>query len=305
VREPMSEPEAADAPPEPRPPAQAPGPAPGTCANCGATLAGPFCSSCGQKAASGAPLHTRRLLGEAFGTILDVDRPLLHTIVGLSSHPGRVCDEYARGRRAAYTNPFKYALGCTALLVLVATVFGADPLPTLQISTDPQRQHMATEFAQAVRHEVLAHLNIAIFAALPVWALALKIAFRRAKKTYAEHFMFTLFIGGHAALLRTVASPFLIQWPIAGAAVAVGVEWLLALWASSVFYPGGLPGRACRLFLAELVLRTSVMLVAVSVSLFLLVVYPGEWRARFNETFSTPPDAAQADPGPANQTPGG
>lgn len=73
------------------------------CLNCGATLAGPHCHSCGQRA------HVHRTLGAFFHDllhgVLHFEGKTWRTLPMLVWQPGRLTREYIDGRRARYVSP--------------------------------------------------------------------------------------------------------------------------------------------------------------------------------------------------------
>jgi len=82
----------------------------GGCPNCGATLAGVYCSACGQKRLDEGDRKLSRLLVEAFHQLTEVDGKLLRSLRGLLFSPGLLSREYMDGRRARYTSPLSLFL---------------------------------------------------------------------------------------------------------------------------------------------------------------------------------------------------
>lgn len=86
-----------------------PGPGPaghghgGTCANCAAPLAGPFCAQCGQRA------HLHHSMAEVFHDFLHgithIDGKAWKTLPMLLFQPGRLTRSYIDGQRARYIAP--------------------------------------------------------------------------------------------------------------------------------------------------------------------------------------------------------
>ena len=79
------------------------------CLNCGAALAGAYCSQCGQR----AQLH-RLSLAALFHHVLhdlvDLDSRVWRTLVALLFRPGRLTNEFIAGRRTFYLPPFRLYL---------------------------------------------------------------------------------------------------------------------------------------------------------------------------------------------------
>ncbi len=75
------------------------------CANCGAVVAGAYCSACGQK------LHLHRSLAGALHEmvhgLLHFDSKVWRTLPLLAFRPGFLTRDYIAGRRACYTAPLR------------------------------------------------------------------------------------------------------------------------------------------------------------------------------------------------------
>ncbi len=81
------------------------------CASCDASLSGPYCSRCGERALEPEALTLRHfLVHTAAHELLHVDGALWRTLRLLSLRPGRLSLEYAAGRRRPYVNPFRLPL---------------------------------------------------------------------------------------------------------------------------------------------------------------------------------------------------
>lgn len=99
-------------PPEP--------PAPQTlvCANCGAPLAGEYCSNCGQR--HEPHVHTiAHFASEAFESITHADSRLWRTLGYLLTRPGLLTREFFAGRRARYLPPFRLYIVISVVFFLV------------------------------------------------------------------------------------------------------------------------------------------------------------------------------------------
>ena len=69
------------------------------CLNCGAELAGRWCSKCGQKEVDPRPT-VHELAHEALHEIAHVDGKLVRTIRLLLTKPGKLTREFLEGKRA-------------------------------------------------------------------------------------------------------------------------------------------------------------------------------------------------------------
>jgi hypothetical protein len=81
------------------------------CVSCDATLSGPYCSRCGERAFEPEALTLRHFLVHTVAhELLHLDGALWRTLRLLFTRPGRLSLEYAAGRRRAYLNPFRLLL---------------------------------------------------------------------------------------------------------------------------------------------------------------------------------------------------
>lgn len=95
------------------------------CLNCGAALAGPFCSQCGQRAIPAHPT-VRELVGDAWDELVGWDGKFLRTMRLLVLRPGELTRSAIEGRRARFITPVRLYLICGVLYFLVS---GATPVP--------------------------------------------------------------------------------------------------------------------------------------------------------------------------------
>jgi len=89
------------------------------CLNCGAYLRGQYCAVCGQRASSRL-ISLWGLIADAFGDLFELDSRLWQTLVPLLVRPGRLTDDYLKGRRARYMPPFRMYLVLSLLFFIVA-----------------------------------------------------------------------------------------------------------------------------------------------------------------------------------------
>jgi hypothetical protein len=92
----------------------------GNCRNCGAVLAGRYCSNCGQSAEVHVP-STRELVHEVLEGLTHLDSRLWRTLACLWFKPGKLTQEFVAGRRAAYLPPFRLYLILSLAFFLVAS----------------------------------------------------------------------------------------------------------------------------------------------------------------------------------------
>ncbi len=118
----------------------------GACLNCGAMLAGAYCSQCGQKA------HVHRTLA-AFGHdllhgVFHFDGKIWRTLPLLVWKPGELTRRYVHGERAKFVSPF--ALFLFSVFLMVAIFGWAGPTSrtiTQPLSAAEARQTLAADQA--------------------------------------------------------------------------------------------------------------------------------------------------------------
>jgi hypothetical protein len=84
---------------------------PASCASCGSTLAGPYCSRCGEELLTSEKRTLRHFLGHIItAELLNFDGKIRRTMNLLFTRPGFLSAEYALGRRRLYLHPFRIML---------------------------------------------------------------------------------------------------------------------------------------------------------------------------------------------------
>ena len=130
-----------------------------SCLNCGASLGGQYCGSCGQRARSRL-ISLWELISEAFGDLFELDSRLWQTLVPLLIRPGKLTREYLRGRRARFMPPFRSYLVLSVVFFLVAFF---DPREEFSVLFEPaapatEEGQAADQSAEQIRKGVLEDL---------------------------------------------------------------------------------------------------------------------------------------------------
>ncbi|MBL8535956.1 MAG: DUF3667 domain-containing protein [Hyphomonadaceae bacterium] len=104
----------------------------GACLNCGAVLAGAYCSQCGQAA------HAHRTLSHLFEEVLHglfhFDTKAWRTLPMLASRPGTLTHDYIYGKRARYISPLALFLFTVFFMFFVFAFVDVD---LLQVNAGP------------------------------------------------------------------------------------------------------------------------------------------------------------------------
>ncbi len=90
------------------------------CANCNhpLDLSDKYCPNCAQ-ANSTKKLSIKDFFDEFFSSMISYDSKLLKTLVALLWRPGKITKDYINGKRASYTNPFRFLLSLAIIYFLI------------------------------------------------------------------------------------------------------------------------------------------------------------------------------------------
>ncbi len=89
------------------------------CENCGAALAGPYCSQCGQHHHEHPVHHFWHFAGEATEDLTHADSRLWQTIYALLLRPGLLTEQFLAGRRVRYLPPVRLYLVVSVIFFLI------------------------------------------------------------------------------------------------------------------------------------------------------------------------------------------
>lgn len=206
------------------------------CANCGAPLAGPYCSACGQRHHDVPVHHFWHFVSEATEDLTHADSRLWQTLLALLFRPGFLTREFLEGHRARYLPPVRLYLVLSVLFFLVValtpqaatiqrpvvvqkgsqltlTPFGVGAVDAARAReicaklgyTGPLAQRFNANCAKALsanredlRDHFLHNAGRALFVLLPLLALVMKVLYRRPLRHYVEHLLFL--VHNHAFL---------------------------------------------------------------------------------------------------------
>jgi hypothetical protein len=109
------------------------------CLNCGAALAGPYCSACGQKGDVRIP-SLGHVVADALGDLVNFDSRIWRSLVALTLKPGRLTRCYLEGQRQGYTPPFRMYLVTSLVFFLIVSLArfapSTAPLTAEQLDAD-------------------------------------------------------------------------------------------------------------------------------------------------------------------------
>lgn len=202
-----------------------------TCLNCAGELTGSYCSQCGQKAST-SRLSVRALVADLLEHVSTFDSTVLRTVGELSRRPGEFCRAYIAGRRVPYVSPLRYCATLVAITFLINTAIGFRPASIVRVNASGLQQQLATTLAEVAWR----HADVAIFAALPIFAALVLVLFGWRRTNYAETLTLVLYVVGHTFLVTLPIVPLKLIWPPLYFVIRVGAQLAYFSWAALSFY---------------------------------------------------------------------
>lgn len=235
------------------------------CATCGSSLAGPYCSKCGERVIDPQALTVKHFLSQGvLHEFTHLDGKIFRTFRFLLFRPGFLSAEYFAGRRRLYVNPVRLLL--TAALIFAVTVHAS----YMSLTVGPLRLNLLPPGppAESTIHETLDKLDMfGVLSHLARWraktrdltsptvtekfhhefktygtalsfgnvillALFLFAIYRRRRPLFLEHLIFSLHMAAFVLLFSIFPGwlfRLLLQWPkLLGAAVLTGAVLVVA-----------------------------------------------------------------------------
>lgn len=113
------------------------------CENCGAPLAGEFCSQCGQHAIDYRRSIFRVVL-DAADSFLNWDTKFLHSMNQLLIRPWQLTNDFNAGRRARYVHPLRLYLIASIVFFLLARAIDWDSQGPIQLTAQDRTELVAS-----------------------------------------------------------------------------------------------------------------------------------------------------------------
>jgi len=205
---------------------------PSRCQNCNTdpAFAQAYCSVCGQKQIV-ERLTLHEIARDMIHAVFHVDRSAISLVRMLLVRPGAVALDYVQGRRKRYFGPFAFLFFVVAAASAVFAVTGLRAVPT-------DSANMVADFIQS-------HINLVMFAEVPLLAGFSRLLYARAGFNFAEHLVLAAYTSSLRVLFATVI--VIPAWYFFHPSVATGVYLYLgylAVWsmyfgfAASQFFSG-------------------------------------------------------------------
>lgn len=124
------------------------------CLNCGHPFFSDenYCPECGQEN-KGQHLSFNNFIYEVFSGFLSWDSKFWKTFIPLILKPGKVTLDYAKGKRATYTNPFRFYLIISIVFFLIVNIlFNLERLTT--ITPEANKNNITTNFSALDRMSI-------------------------------------------------------------------------------------------------------------------------------------------------------
>jgi len=223
---------------------------PDKCRNCDADVAlgHVYCGICGQK------YTTKRLTLHEIGhdllhAFIHVDRSALSLVQMLLVRPGTIALNYVQGKRKRYYGPFSF---------LVIVVAGASAVIALTgfRAVSANRANVVVDFLQG-------HMNLLMFAEVPLLAAFSRLFDARRSFNFAEHLVLAAYTSSMRVVLGTlIVIPFWYIFhpsnPAAVALVSLAIWALYFGFAESQFLPGRRGLSWCKGFLTAVLASASL-----------------------------------------------
>lgn len=192
-----------------------------TCPSCQTFVATPYCPTCGERPQHARDLTLRGLFDQAVEALTNVDGRVLRSVRWLLTRPGQLTVAYLQGRRKPFLAPFPLFLIANVLFFAFESMTGGTVFST------PLESHLYKQpWSQAARPVIERRLErmqttaavyapkfdaaIALHARSLILLMALSftalpaVAFRRSRKPFAAHAVFSLHLYAFVLLMFCV-----------------------------------------------------------------------------------------------------
>jgi hypothetical protein len=185
------------------------------CLNCNATLHGPYCHSCGQKATA-ANVSMHDFVHEATHEFLHLDGKILQTVKLLVRKPGQLTREFLDGRRARFISPVRVYLTFSLIFFTLATLLPGASKGMMQVEssglkgdTEFERRlsgglAKAEQDADKLGQAVLSNLPKAMFVLMPIFGLLTWAFYRRQQRFYIPHLYYSVHFHSFVFFVMTI-----------------------------------------------------------------------------------------------------
>ncbi len=211
------------------------------CTNCGTELVGDYCFRCGQKRLPPDHLSMRHFLHEAVVHVGDFEHTkIFRTVRALLFRPGLLTNEYIAARRVDWITPLKafvtvfaisfflYSAFKTVAVYDARTMMDMDASGALRRQMErlaDRRQMSFDAMVAAVNATWRTYLSLSQFIYPPFFAVFLMALYRRQRRYFVEHLVFSTHYQTFGLLAVVLAWPLYL---ITGLAMSAGAAVLAA-----------------------------------------------------------------------------
>jgi hypothetical protein len=174
------------------------------CPDCGTAGTGTYCSACGEVMGPALP-PVHHYLKEFVHDLLALDSKLVRTVPALLFRPGFLTTEYLAGRRKRFFIPSRLYLLTAFLVFLVLAsylhkqfallssppVIAGGHVTNFQYSFNGVKGEEGKRVAERlIALSITVSPYVILLGSTPIFALILKLLYRKKKKLYVEHLVF-------------------------------------------------------------------------------------------------------------------
>lgn len=169
-----------------------------TCSNCHTPLSGYYCSECGQKNTA-KKTNWKDAFGAMASGLFSMERGILSTLFQVVKDPKKVAEVYWTGGRYFYQSPGQ-------MIFFVIFICG---LHLLFVNSRLLGFNVKMDNVPHAWQGIFNLQVLFIAFLLPLLSITTWICFRRAKKSFPEHFISAVYVFSSWAILLTVFADFL------------------------------------------------------------------------------------------------
>ena len=239
------------------------------CKNCHAPLeedAG-YCSYCGARVLKEDKITLKFIAQEILDKVLSVDNKLLKTFLHLFTKPHQVIEDYIRGVRKRYFNPFSYLLISLTLAGISTLIMKEYTIELINAANSGNISKTAEEMNKKMMDFVFDYQSFITTLSLPPYAFVSWLVFLNKKKfNYLEHHIIYLYTTAHLAILSflVVGFCYLID-------VNIFIEISLTSTVLIIIYNSYVLIRLFKLTFFQFIIKTLYFL-AIGMGLYILLI---------------------------------
>ena len=181
------------------------------CRNCGTPNTQNFCSNCGEQRYK--RIVMKDVVGDFLSNLLAVEGPILKTAKDLTIRPGKMINDYLKGKRKEYYKPFQYYLLATTVYFIFFFIWGDEMLAMFSVmGADANTYGTADEiktFQQKISTFQSDNMQLLTFLQIPIYAWLIWLFFKRKSgHSFTETLVASLYILGQMLMFGIISTLF-------------------------------------------------------------------------------------------------